>query len=382
MNSQAKLSNDILILENTLIRREYRWNGGNLCSLQLVDKTSDRRWKWDGTNPDFEFPSLPSISSQGHLEISEQPAIASRCGYLKVEVTCQLQTLEIKKVFKIYEDVPAIACDIYLRGSCSGSWRDDPKNENPCQNIENPDAFMERPRLAPILERVAITGRHVKVTAIEFFDRTDYRNTLLETREILPYVKPAYLPGNVLLARDVLDQSGFFILKEAPCSDTQLGYPGFDFVVQRDHIQLTGIGLDPEDLRDDQWIRCYGFVTGVAAGTQKDLLLALRSYQHCIRKRSESRDRMILLNTWGDRSQDGRLCEAFVLEELEAAKKLGVTHLCLDDGWQKGRSPASVLAGGSFIKYGTNLIIGRFTHNAFLWVWNLSWPKARKLASK
>jgi len=157
-----------------------------------------------------------------------------------------------------------------------------------------------------------------------------------------------YLSGNLLLGRDVLDQAGIFILKESPGPEAQPAYPGFDFVVSRDHALLAGVGMDPCDLNPRQWVRAYGFVTGVAAGTEDDLVLALRSYQHCLRQRHDRRDRMILLNTWGDRSQDGRIGETFARAELAAARRLGVTHFCLDDGWQQGLSPNSGQPGGSF----------------------------------
>ncbi|MGN6626980.1 MAG: alpha-galactosidase, partial [Tepidisphaeraceae bacterium] len=42
------------------------------------------------------------------------------------------------------------------------------------------------------------------------------------------------------------------------------------------------------------------------------------------------------------------LNESFTLSELDAAARLGVTHLQLDDGWQAGRSGNSAFAGGTF----------------------------------
>ena len=55
-----------------------------------------------------------------------------------------------------------------------------------------------------------------------------------------------------------------------------------------------------------------------------------------------------MMNTWGDRSQDTKVNEAFCLQELERAAKLGITHFQIDDGWQVGKSPNSAVAKGSF----------------------------------
>ena len=55
-----------------------------------------------------------------------------------------------------------------------------------------------------------------------------------------------------------------------------------------------------------------------------------------------------MMNTWGDRSQDTKVNEAFCLAEIEKAARLGVSHFQIDDGWQVGKSPNSALARGSF----------------------------------
>ena len=142
-----------------------------------------------------------------------------------------------------------------------------------------------------------------------------------------------------------------FILKEAPCSDAQLAWPGCDFVAKIGEIQTVGVGLEPGDLdpgdQDRLESRGYGCVVGVATGGEYGLLSALRSYQEQIRIHQPGRDEMILLNTWGDRGQDTRIRESFALAELDAAARLGVTHFQLDDGWQAGQSSNSAFAGGS-----------------------------------
>jgi hypothetical protein len=76
-------------------------------------------------------------------------------------------------------------------------------------------------------------------------------------------------------------------------------------------------------------------------------LLSLRDYQERIRRRLPGRDEMVLMNTWGDRGQDTRIGEGFVLKELEAGARLGISHFQLDDGWQSGQTSNSAFAGGS-----------------------------------
>jgi hypothetical protein len=80
---------------------------------------------------------------------------------------------------------------------------------------------------------------------------------------------------------------------------------------------------------------------------------------------------MIMMNTWGDRGQDGKINEKFILRELEAGAKLGITHFQIDDGWQQGLSSNSASTAASYGMYG-NLKTGSQIKFVFLMVLHLS----------
>ncbi len=322
----ATLSDDTLIIENNRIMRQYRWNGGNLVSQKLADKQSGHVWDLAGA-PDARWPGCAPDATDGSLTLSDAPASATTPAHGRAEVRYRLGALEVLRVLRIYPDCPAIACDYYLRGQ----W---------------PDASSG----ASVLERIASPAPHLKLTCVQFFDMTDYRNNLVQTQTVLPYRREEKVAANLLLLQDIVGDAGLFVLKEAPCSDTQLAWPGYDATYKQGEITLVGLGVAPHDVGATEWTRCYGFVTGVAGGSEYELLSALRSYQNNIRLRRPERDEMILLNTWGDRGQDSHIGEAFALAELEAAQRLGVSHFQLDDGWQAGHSSNSALAGGSLLR--------------------------------
>ncbi len=325
----AKLEDDILILENNLICRRYQWNQGNLISLSLEDKQKHFTWDLENTLPDISFPGVDQDAANGHLDVTESAATEMEPAYLKVNVTMTLGELEIKRSFRIYPDCPAIACDYYLRGKVT------PVERN---SISAEKQFA-------VIERVCLPGKHWRLTPVEFFDRTDVTNTLVQTSPILAYNQPAHLTGNILFADDMLQDRGIFILKEAPCGYAHLAYPGYDFTCRIGEIRTVGLGLDPKYLDEKNWVRYYGYVTGVTSGGELGRLSALRTYQEKIRIHKPGRDELIMMNTWGDRAQDAKVSEAFALDELDAGAKLGITHFCLDDGWQTGRSGASVYGG-------------------------------------
>jgi hypothetical protein len=334
-------TDDRFTIENDKIRRTFRWNQGDLISREIEDKTTGVCWKFAATKPDFSLPDFvpEKVSGQWYTEsISETPIAPA---HLQVIVLTEFQRIWVKRVFRIYENCPAIACDLYLRGNSADSW------ESLLQTGNSPH---KPPSPVPVFEQLEIQVSHLKLKCVQFFDITDRRNNLVTTRELLPYRSETTLSGNLLFINDLLTSASLFILKEAPCSDVQLAYPGFDFSCKQGEIKLAGLGISPADLKPERWTRGYGFVTGVARADEFSQLTALRTYQEKKRRRKSGRDFMLLLNTWGDRSQDRRIGEEFALKELEAAKRLGLSHFQLDDGWENGHSANSATAGGSLEK--------------------------------
>ena len=324
---RAVLEHGVLTLENDCIRRAYAWNEGHLIGRQIVDLETGQAWDMVGSAPDCVFPGQDAPPRDGQLLVVEQPETPFRPAHLQVEVTTRLGTLLVQRRFRIYPGCPAIACDLSLRGSATGAW--------------------DAADIPATLERLSLPGRHLRLECVQFYDTTDRRNTLVSRRSALVYWREGQLAGNLLLIGEPFSGDGLFVLKEAPCSDVQLAWPGYDFTHRIGEIAVAGIGVTPADLRAEAWTRCYGAVTGAASGGELGLLSALRAYQERIRTHKPGRDEMILLNTWGDRGQDTKIRESFTMAELERGARLGITHFQLDDGWQSGQSSNSAFAGGS-----------------------------------
>ncbi|HEY4197791.1 MAG TPA: alpha-galactosidase, partial [Mucilaginibacter sp.] len=350
---KATLANDVLTLENDQLSRSYKWNNGDLISTRLTDKKNKYTWLLNGNTPDCILPGSGKAEN-GTLDVKEVPATTIAPAYLRAQVDVKLGVLFVRRVFRIYPGCPAIACDFYLKGSVEGNWATANINAGDLHNIEKLSAINDGKANAPVIENLALPGKHWRLQSVEFFDVTDRRNNLVQEYKQLLYSGESQLKGNLLFADDALNDHGIFILKEAPTSDAQLAYPGFDFKAHWGSLQAVGIGVLPHDLHKDQWIRCYSFVTGVTANGVMGRLKALRTYQQNMRTHLPGRDDMVLLNTWGDRSKDKKIGEDFSLKELIAAQKLGVTHFQIDDGWQTGRSANSAFSGGSFNKIWSN----------------------------
>lgn len=341
---------ETLVLENERIRREFRWNGGNLVTTAVTDLRTGRVWTARGVTPDVQFPGETDAATDGAVRETDVPANAVVPAHRRVEVSFRLGALEVRRVFKLFPGCPAIATELFLRGRArQTAWRSAAAVAGQLVNVENQHAATDAGFHAPVLDRLEFgPRRHLRVTAVRFCDITDRRNNLVHEERLAPYGAPARLTGNLLFGADTLDAgAGFFLLKEAPSSDVQLAPPGSDFAVTRAAAEITGIGVDPDDLPEQEWVRAYGCVLGVAEGRESAILEALRRYQETLRRYDPARDAQILVNTWGDRNRDARVGEAFALKELECCKRLGATHFMIDDGWQAGTSSNSATAGGS-----------------------------------
>ena len=342
----AQMDGDNLILENSKIFRTYWWNNGNLITRELTDKQTGKTWTSGTKKADMSFPGQPAEAVNGEFSVAVIPETAIKPEHLEATVKYSLGKLEIKRVFRIYADCPAIACDVYLRGQADKPWTQQSANPGDLQNIEKLSENAKA-EFVPVMEKLELPGKQWQLEAVEFFDVTDRYNTLVKKTKAMGY-RDNVFRGNILFATDKVSENGIFILKEAPTSNVQLAYPGGDFLNTFGKISLIGAGIQNTDLDPVQWEKAYGFVTGVYGGEEINKIVALRNYQQQIRLHKFDRDEMIMMNTWGDRGQDTKVNEAFCLAELDAGAKLGITHFQLDDGWQSGRSANSAFAGGSF----------------------------------
>ncbi len=345
MTPYAELKDDELTLDTGAIRRVFAWDGGALRTLEISSGVAGRV-SLGGAGPDLIFPG-DGEPVGASLEVIERPESRLKEAHLEVTVAVDYSTLSVRRVFRLFEACPAIACEYYFRGALPGAPRAGRAEAENVANIEDASSVVRGEGSSIRLERLILPSIHARLEVVRFFDVTDRNNNLVRSVSVLPYRSPLRLIGNLLFARNLLAPGGIFLLKEAPGPVAHLDYPGYDFVVRGAEVEVVGVGPTSIDGDADEWVRGYGLVVGVHDGTDDGRLEALRSYQMRLRRIEVERDEMVLMNTWGDRGQDTRMREAFVLDELSAAARLGITHLQLDDGWQKGRSSNSAFEGGS-----------------------------------
>ena len=113
----ARMSADTLTIGNTLIERTFLWNGGNLKTLSLKDLKSGVCHKTFSVRPDLQLIKSEGPGQNGKFDVAEIAQDEVHHAHLQVTVSFSIEALNVKRVFRIYDDVPAIACDTWLNGA-------------------------------------------------------------------------------------------------------------------------------------------------------------------------------------------------------------------------------------------------------------------------
>ena len=338
----AYLQQDTLVVGNALARHYYLWNKGNIIPIKFVNQQGIELQFTANNQPALSLPAAPAPKND-HFSTSMARLSPLDEAYLQVSITFELGDLSARHVISVYKDTPLVGHHFYLKGPTSLQWgvqemsgslgmiESDPSSQN------NKEARMGI---------IPFQNPHWSVKAISFQDATDHYNTLVQETNYLAYNKPQPIAGNFFLATNPAEKVSVVVIKESPLGYSQQGYPGHDVTLDQNALQILGLGLLPRDLRAGDWVRGYGYAVGITSPDALAPLKAARNYQKGKRKQLSERDEMILSNTWGDRSRDSRMNEAFILKELEAGARLGITHLQLDDGWQQGLSKNSASKAG------------------------------------
>ena len=194
-----------------------------------------------------------------------------------------------------------------------------------------------------VLHVLRIPVQHLHLTQVELQDATDAHNELVQERAWLLHPSDARLAaqGNLFAVEDTITGAGWIILKTLPLPHARPRPSPVDLRV----VRLAPIGfeiqivtVDPEERSEDTVILTY-------TGREFGRIRALHAFQQTQRPGTVSHATpRFLSNTWGDRNRDSRICEAFILAEIEAGARLGVDVVQIDDGWQRGVTANSAQA--------------------------------------
>ncbi|CAG7599570.1 hypothetical protein PAESOLCIP111_00321 [Paenibacillus solanacearum] len=363
-----------LTIGNDVIERCWELDGGVPYTKSLCDKHTGEEW----ISPDANVPMfrLPVQLAGEQLEVFVTSRLDDDAGiakeHLLVSLVLAYPSYRITLDTRVYPGAALMRHAIAVRfipadghgeqQDCdSGKQGDRIGEPHPHSGAEATAAVTvqvdanSKPKNAPpedYIDALAIDELHCSWEAVSLRDRTDTNNNIVsEARGLLYPNERQWLEGNVLKLRKTFGDSGLVWLKESPTRFGHMHYGEGDYRMMGKRLYMTGTGIGSEELQPHDELYAYGSVVGLYQGGDYGALALLHQYHQCLREWKAERDGFVMSNTWGDRSRDGRVSEAFVLSELPVAAMLGMTHYQIDDGWQQGITSNSVKPGGTWGDY-------------------------------
>ena len=150
------LENDTLRVGNTLIERQWLWNNGALVPVSIINKTV---LPYRITEmPVMDMPAVSPSSSDFAVEEAGETAISH--AMLSAVIISDYSDYRQKTVISVYPESPAVRIQYAFKSA--------PGDQGPADLEEF------------ILDRITLPSLHYTIKTVEFFDRTDVNNNLVE----------------------------------------------------------------------------------------------------------------------------------------------------------------------------------------------------------
>ncbi len=341
-----KLLNDgSFVFDNQRTALHLLMENGVLYCTAVENKATGYRWE----NPAKKTPllTLPGFSFAG-AQVTQECVTDDRDG---LSAPARLQRIlftkgeqQIRLEMRTYEENPFICLSLALNGRFGTAS----ETESAALATGVETAKKAAKPEADILFRCPLSSKHYKVRTVTLKDVTDQNNILVEEANTTVYSRGAFTAkGQLFFVDAYLDDEMMMLAKEAPCFAGRVHDGAFDLRVEAGSaLSMAGIGADLSC--ESAYTFDYPlYAVSFAVGKRAELERAWRDYYRLDMQSTLKRGLVAMSNTWGDRNQDAAVCESFMLGEIAQAKKLGVTAVQIDDGWQKGLTANSKLGKGT-----------------------------------
>jgi len=229
-----------------------------------------------------------------------------------------------------------------------------------------------------ITESIALNEKPINQYAFGYSQgiKTNSKNKILTEEKLNAETREVDWANGLILSEE---NGGVILVKESNKStslrnaeDVATG----NFLLDKNKISITGVGMFPNNLREDKYLLCWANWVILYPGNYENGNLALKQFDRRRFPVHPDRDIFMMANTWG--TEDKRppclyaAREENVLKELESVAELGIDMLQIDDGWQtKEWLPAKNSA-----EHQKKDVIGNYE------IYPEGWEKVKKKADK
>lgn len=349
----AILDGDTLKTGNNALERSWDMTGEIPVVSSLRNKRTGKEWlrkereadwlSWQTEksaffHTDFTSEKPRRIRLEGHED--DDCGIGRR--HLKADVVLDYGRYQLCWTHRIYPGMGLLRCELQVRRTAE----EERETEN-AEEKKQGEQFFSPELKDDYQDAFPLAAEHCKWKSVSFTDRTDDYDNLVHTDHgIFSRRESRYVKGNLLSVQDPLDREGLILVKEGPTPLARLGTSGSDFYMKGNNVFTIGWGFGKEEMKRADALTAYGSSVILWEGGEEEALQALYEYHEALHVFRQEKDAVIMSNTWGDQSCDGKIGEVFLLDELREASRLGVTLYQIDDGWEKGTTSNSVNAGG------------------------------------
>lgn len=332
------LNDSVLVVNDGASVQNYKWKNGSLTLLSAKSLKMNREDTFSSIPSDVQFKEKPISTS---YKIQRIKSTERTSAYAQIDLQSKFSNYELVRSLRVYDDCPGVEWRLSLKGE-NNLFPE--KMSHDIGMIENPSALSNE---SSHYFYLPFAGRHFTTKIISFKDATDHHNNVVKSTVELPYFRPQYYQGNVLIADGKSEGNTHLIVKLSPIQNAQSAYIGFDFSTDFKGAKVFSPGLEYENNEDKKvYQEAYPVFVLMYADNEKSALKAYKEYELAVHKYIPVRDNTFTMNTWGDRNRDSRVNEKFILNELDVAARLGITHYQIDDGWQQGLSQNSSSRAG------------------------------------
>lgn len=335
--SAIHFNEDTLVLNDGISRQQLLWKQGKLSWLTAQGLRTDH--KTQDFPPGNCMPVFDTFKAERwSSDIVHHGATFRSNAYSEVLLTTYYANFSVRLTVRIYENTAGTEWRFSIKGNQDNIIR---QKAGGMSMIENQSALQNKNAGYFYLP----ASGHFTAQIANFQAATDNHNNLVQEFRVAPYKKPQYYPGNVLQIQYKRPEVVHEIVKLSPLQDAQSAYAGFDFSAGFDGVCVYSPGWQATG-KDSSFQKGYSIYLVMFAKNKEEADFFYKQYEMSCHHYIPESDNTLTMNTWGDRHRDSRISESFILKELSAASRLGITQYQIDDGWQQGASQNSAKRNG------------------------------------
>ena len=350
---------------NGRVEKIMQQRGSFIRTEKITDKVSGKVWR--GGKPLWQ--RCPALSEneipEVFFEVAEETQAFGMKEHLKATLTLKGREGTVWYEYTVFPDIPFVYSQCFVEKRGRVELNDETAQEVSCTGIETDYVKSAEGDVicsSDTLDCVPLGCIHLTVESVKLYDKTDGNDSLVE-RQTVPVYKNgrSERDGNIFCINDYPSGSSLMLVKHSPTESSALNRRTHDLLMHcASYAALLGTGIDFSALPSG---RVPYYASAVGAAKAEDIYEELWRYSTAFSLGDRRGSLFIMSNTWGDRSQDGAVCESFMLRELERARQLHVDIIQIDDGWQSGITVNSALKKGGVWE-------GYYKENSNFWAVN------------